>query len=544
MSTPNTLQARYRYIAVSIGITLSSAAFAVPGVTCTTIPNYGFCEPVELTSAGNYADLEQARAAKLRIAARVATTFGDRCQIIKEGGYNFSTYVVQHCANNFYVINGQVHPVRDNSVYESPPVAAKNYGPPATCGGTNPIHIGTGNKFEVVNVIPAAVNGDVGFAFYFNSNQRVGQQWTHSFGRHLLDNSWPGLLAVGQQFETPPPDTVTLRYVRDDGRETAFSNRIDWVQRRTLADQWHGEVGARARLASLYDAAGVLTGLRLTTASGDREYYDLSGRLLAVEPVGRPRLTLDYDAASGKLVRVSDLHRTYLTLTWDLASHQVSGVTSATGAYYGAEYGGDSLLAIVQPDETPADDNDNPRRVFLYEDARFPTYLTGITDENGLRTSAWRYDGEGRAVSSEHGGGSDLHQVVYNADDTTTVTDPLGAARSYDFSIQYGEAKPGVVAGAECAECGGLPMTYHYDGTGHLSGETDYRGNQVTYLNDLFGRVVSRTEADGAAAARTETMIWDDRFNRPLQVERLGQAVIYVYDDEGYLMSRTITVAE
>src|SRR5690606_14902375 len=60
------------------------------------------------------------------------------------------------------------------------------------------------------------------------------------------------------------------------------------------------------------------------------------------------------------------------------------------------------LWQVTYPDLTPSNSADNPARQYLYEDVRFPTFLTAIIDENGERYASWVYDDSGRAVSSEH----------------------------------------------------------------------------------------------------------------------------------------------
>jgi hypothetical protein len=47
-------------------------------------------------------------------------------------------------------------------------------------------------------------------------------------------------------------------------------------------------------------------------------------------------------------------------------------------------------------DATPADQNDDPTRVYHYEDPRFPHHLSGLTDENSGRFATWAYDAAGR----------------------------------------------------------------------------------------------------------------------------------------------------
>ncbi|PAU64745.1 hypothetical protein BZL41_08875, partial [Pseudomonas sp. PIC25] len=46
------------------------------------------------------------------------------------------------------------------------------------------------------------------------------------------------------------------------------------------------------------------------------------------------------------------------------------------------------------------------QRLYHYGDSRYPRFLTGITDERGIRYATWTYDDQGRAISSEHANGA------------------------------------------------------------------------------------------------------------------------------------------
>lgn len=525
---------------------LSKVATGEPGLLCTrphpTNPyfTYGICEPIEVTPSGSFADYENnGKPALLRIAARVAQLKGERCKTITKGAAG-NRFTVKNCANGFYHINAPCELFGGSVPYpsdSSPVDPTKNKGCPLTHGGTNPIHIGTGNKFETIPVVPAQGAVSVGFSLFYNSQGGAGQQWTHSYSRHVHDTSWPGLAAMGQTFETLPPDVVALQHLADDGHITSFTNFVDWALERTLNDRWSPEIGAKQRLESVYGDSGRLTGLKLTTPSGDIEYYDLFGRLAAVDIPGRPRLRFEYDPTSGKLVRVFDGFRTHLSIEWGATGNIPIRVMAGSGANYDIEHDGERVLAIRQPDATLGDDSDNPKRIFHYENTLFPHHLTGVTDENGNRRATWEYDAEGRATSSQHAGGADSHVVRYNADGTTSVTDALGRERTYDLTVLYGVVKPAAVAGGVCPDCGTQAAAYAYDLGGHIASGTDHNGNVTTYQRDAAGREHSRTEAAGTVQARTITTTWDTVLNKRLVVEEPGRVTTYVYDGQGRLLS-------
>ena len=71
------------------------------------------------------------------------------------------------------------------------------------------------------------------------------------------------------------------------------------------------------------------------------------------------------------------------------------------------------------------------QRKYHYEDLRFPSNLTGITDENNSRYSTFAYDDKGRVLSSVHAGGVEGTQLVYTASGGAQVTDANNLVTDY-----------------------------------------------------------------------------------------------------------------
>src|SRR5690606_26020131 len=155
---------------------------------------------------------------------------------------------------------------------------------------------------------------------------------------------------------------------------------------------------------------------------------------------------------------------------------------------------------------------DQAQRIYHYEDSRFPTYLTGITDERGVRYATWTYDDQGRAISSEHAGGTDKTLLAFNADGSTTVTNPLGKQTTYHFDDIAGARRVTQVEGHATTSCEGANQNYTYTPEGWLASKTDWKGNTTTYSYNTFGQEISRTEASGTPEARTITTEWHPDF--------------------------------
>ncbi|MES9888923.1 MAG: hypothetical protein ABW140_19135 [Candidatus Sedimenticola sp. 6PFRAG1] len=192
------------------------------------------------------------------------------------------------------------------------------------------------------------------------------------------------------------------------------------------------------------------------------------------------------------------------------------------------------------PDGTPDDQLDNPRRLYHYEDNRFPGHLTGITDENGNRAATWSYDDQGRAISSEHGDGIDHHTVIYNADGSTTIINPLGKETTYHYEIIQGMPRVVRVEGAPTEHCEGANKSYSYDSSGFLISKTDWSGNTTTYTRSERGLELRRTEAAGTPEERTTITEWHPDFHKPIRVIEPGKTINFTYDEYGRLLTRQV----
>jgi len=184
---------------------------------------------------------------------------------------------------------------------------------------------------------------------------------------------------------------------------------------------------------------------------------------------------------------------------------------------------------------------DNTTKTYLYENAAFPNAMTGELDENGQRFSSWTYDAQGRAINTVEAGGAGNTSLVYNADGSVTVTDPLGAVRTFTFG-RYGDRNLTTgISGSQCPTCQeGLATTY--DLAGFVSSRTDYNGNVTTYVyDDTRGLETSRTEASGTPNARATTTQWHATYRLPLLITEPNRTTSFTYDASGNALTRTVT---
>ncbi len=258
----------------------------------------------------------------------------------------------------------------------------------------------------------------------------LGPRWRHSYDRRVVREETTGI-----------PRALVYR---GNGQGFYYSERPDGT--------WAGDPDVIEHLAELTDGQGTTLGWRYTAADDTVESYDAQGRLTGIARRGRARI-LTYDAA-GRLAKVTGAFGRTLSFTYD-ANGSLATLTDPAGGVYRYSYdANENLAAVAFPDDTPADDADNPTRLYHYENAGYPHALTGITDENGQRFATYGYDAQGRAMLSEHAGGAGQVAITYHADGSSTVTDAHGRASTYSFQIIQGVLKTTGVTGP-CASCAG-----------------------------------------------------------------------------------------
>jgi RHS repeat-associated protein len=173
---------------------------------------------------------------------------------------------------------------------------------------------------------------------------------------------------------------------------------------------------------------------------------------------------------------------------------------------------------------------------------RFPNHLTGIVDENGIRTADYTYDSLGRVTQSQHAGNAKRVSLSYLSASQVRVTQPEGGGRLYTFSTgrfrkllsSVEETTDGSVTGT---------TTHNVNTTTFRRNHTvDARGTRTNYTHDAF-RETGRTEGLTAAGAatpltRSTTSTWDNTLNRMLSRSEPGREIRLSYNPRGQVTAR------
>jgi YD repeat-containing protein len=403
----------------------------------------------------------------------------------------------------------------------------KTAGTPSTpqqCQG-NPINTGTGAKLEVQTDYKGSGPYPLKFVRYHNTtnaqsvaaagSSQIGYNWRHNYDRAL---SYSTILAS-------PVATVT----RPDGPAYTFTlTNGAWIPDADVADT----------LASLPNACGTTaTGWKFTNSANDEvETFDSNGVLCSI--ANRAGLTqkITYDPA-GRIATITDPFARALTFGYD-SSDRITTIADPAGGMI--QYAYDPTKGTLNS----VTYQDGKTRTYLYESPNYPTFLTGIIDENGQRYSTYAYNvTTGDAISSQHAGGAGLITVQpVTLNPNPVVTDSFGTQRTFTNTAVHGKIL-NTGASMPGPTCNISATTY--DANGFIASQTDFNGNVTNYTRaDPYGRAdleTQRVEAVGTAQQRTISTSWHPIYRLPTLIVEQGRTTTNTYDANGNLLTNTIT---
>jgi RHS repeat-associated protein len=380
--------------------------------------------------------------------------------------------------------------------------------PGCGCAG-EPISVGTGNVFEQVADYSTVGPNKLSFTRYYNSlassttfATTLGSNWRSTYDRYLRLSA------------------SSVIAERADGQQLTFTLN---------GGAWTTDTDVDVKLTS---SGSTWT---LTDHDDTVETYTATGTNEALLQTIRPRngytQTLTY--TGNQLTTVTDSFNRQLSFTYSNGLLQT--VTTPDGVVLTYGYTGNLLTSISYPTSPVTS------QTYVYENAAFPSALTGIVDENGNRYTTWTYDSTGRGLSSQHAGGADLTTVAYNSDGSATVTNPLGAQQVFKFTTLQGVPKVTEIDRLAAAGVPAAKFTFTYDGNGYLASKTDWNGTVTNYVNDVHGQPTTITQAAGTPQARTTTLTYLSNFHLPAKVVQPGVTTAFTYDSNGELLTTTGT---
>lgn len=495
--------------------------------------------------------------------------------------------IASNCTGAMYFVTAPPRPAPSAADEGKLCTACKN--------GADPVDPSSGNESLEETDVPAIGSVDpLSFHRFYNSldttSRDMGPAWWHSFGRHLT---------FGMSYPTaqPPANDASSLYATQaaactsgwaqiKSKMTGLQNATASFSNGVCALSLNGSVvttlpvydnrGQYITVDSAISSIAVVNAYRddghvinftaggsgftvepgegyrlVSTANGgyqlideqdNVETYDGTGKLLSIADRAGNIQTLTYGSSAGLLSSVSDSFGHTLTLAYD-SQNRLTTVMAPDGSTVHYGYNGSGYLSQVT-------NLDGTTRQYNYADSNWAGGISSVVDESGQTELSMSYNSQGQVVSSTLGGVSSSMSFSYNADGSTTQTDPLGAVRTFQFQQVGDHELSSAVTGAPCFKCGDVAAT-SYDSGGFPSSETDFNGNVTTYVyDDSRGLETSRTEASGTAAARTITTQWNSTYRLPaLIADYAGGAASgtpirttsFSYDGSGNLLSKTTT---
>jgi len=402
--------------------------------------------------------------------------------------------------------------------------------------------------------VPAELAGD------FGPERRGGV-----LGGPLWSSNLDRRIALGTRSASASTLPVVAAVTRDNARSTSFTQ--------ANGGQLSGEAGTADRLVQLPDGS-----LRYDDAGENRqEVFNAQGRITSMTWTDGTRVTFTYSdtgtprsvaPTSGLLLSASDNRGRSLSFGYVSPvpgyPAQIGNITDAAGRSTTLAYDAQNNLAsITWPDGAV--------RTLVYDDPALPWALTGIRDEKATRYASFGYDAAGRAVSTEHAGGTSRYSVSYGTPPSIQVTeqrDAGGAVRFYDWNLPQGvvltrpNGSTSVLSAASLngknyltgqsqeagAGCAASASGQSFDANGNLASRDDVNGTRSCYASDLTRNLqmvsvegLSQGQACGAvtpanatlpAGARKTSTQWHPDWSLQTKEAAPGQITTWVYNGQ------------
>ncbi len=378
-----------------------------------------------------------------------------------------------------------------------------------------------------------------------HSQLQLGYTWRSNFDKRVIPvGNTPGIYAL-----TFP-----------DGHIQYFD---------TLGAEIFNYNDGRASLATLSGGGYVYQGPDVV------ETYRADGRLQTITRRSGETLTLAYSSGgvfvdrSGNptgdalppnlLIGVTDSYGNALSFAYSAPGKLVAmtdpsgGRTLYTYDFPAPNY---NLASVTYPD--------GHARSYRYTESLNPVNylhaLTSIVDENGSLYGTFKYDANGRILSSEHALGAQRYQFIRPDATTTNVTDPLGTARTYTFQVVDGITRMTANSLTGGAGFGVGIQNQTYDATGNLLSKTDFNNTTTCYAYDTarnletvrvegIASAASCSNVVGAGAAlpagsRKILTTWHPRWRLPASTSEPNRRTIFVYNGDASCAPASAVIAD
>lgn len=395
--------------------------------------------------------------------------------------------------------------------------------PPTSCPDAkdnkvdNPIFFGTGSKYQAETDFSSTASQLSITRKYYSIKAKGVWTWDLAVNRLFLYNPSDvthfGLDATGLVYNTANYAVAYLQKTGGVGIQFKYQGNNTWIT-----------VGQPKITLTEVVGATVIDQYIVTHASGEKEIYDNTGKLIQIVDITGRTKTFSYTTdtiTNEKTVSVVDSTTLQVLQFVSNSSGQLIRAIDPEANVYSYAYTNGNLTSVTFPDNTVVK--------YHYENTTYPTLLTGISDvENGVETrfATWGYDANGRANDSKHGANDPdgpfehgtLSYLLNGSDEVTeaTHTNALGRVTIYSLTNANGRNLVSHVDGQAIGTCLASDTYYGYDTNGYRKTVTDKNGNVTETLRNSRGLV--ETERTG--------LVWTSGVNSTLAETTSSQKTI------------------
>ena len=379
-----------------------------------------------------------------------------------------------------------------------------------------------GNLLALVNALGEVTSS----TFDENGNVVTSVSLSGSTVEFLGDAGSPDSVLVDQQasveFEYDSAGRV-IRQTDSNGLTTTFEydaigNLLETIEIATI----DGQVVENATSFTYDNESRVLTS---TDSDGNvtQFVYDAFGNV--VETIGANGAeTLSEFNDSGLIERREFADGSTIELQYNAIGNLLAR-TDQLGRVTRFEYDQlDRLVATLLPDETPADDSDNPTQTFEYNAVG---RVVAEINELGNRTE-FEYDVQGNVLVERDALGRETRFEYDSLGRVTRVTNTLGQTTTNEYD-SGGNLVRNIFND-------GSSVSAEFDLQGNQILQTDQNGNQTSFEYDEFSRLVAVVDALGSET-RYE---YDGLGNLVATIDANGNTTRQAFDDLGRLITETL----
>lgn len=365
----------------------------------------------------------------------------------------------------------------------------------------NPILIATGQKIEQTTDL-SITNSALSFGRNYWSTRvdisNIGLAWQHNWRMYILPLNYKN----------------QIKLYRQDGRGIIFTPNTN--------GKWEAPAGVAIAVISTNDGGWKVL------ENGNVEMYNKQGQLISYSAKGFKPVSLTYNSI-GQLISLADTANNKLTLSYN-AKGLITEVTTDKGDKVTYNY--DTKYRLIKVTKNGAS------KSYHYENNQYPSALTGVTDERGVRYVTWKYNDQGLAISSENTNGTNKYQLEFLDNNRTRVINPLGRATTYYFKNFLTSRKVIKVEGELTGTCIATNSSYNRNYKGQIINQVNENNATINYEYNDRGLPTKRIFDGSGLRYMTETK-WHDILPLPLEITKSGQIQTFEYDSQGRLIEYT-----